>query len=294
VKGSRVLVKRDAVLGRVVDHDGISVFCGMHPNILQPIEAAEVVADVRTRLRRKTAPPPERLREGAIGRFMIRRWEQEVENKTVRAHVPPQLTNTDGEKLAITTDVFTFRSEQHAEVDRRLRRIEGVEGPDGNDDRYIFLRGTTRSKRHDGRTVIGSASIAGSELRVETNSVERADALRSRVEDACRGLLVHGRREKEDPLAPRLVKPTLIASAPEDLPGGAELVRAFKHRHYRDWADQPVPALQGKTPREAIRTAQGRAVVDVLLRDFENHEQRAPPEARFDFGEVRKDLGLPG
>ena len=49
-----------------------------------------------------------------------------------------------------------------------------------------------------------------------------------------------------------------------------------------------------KTPREAIRTAQGRAVVDVLLRDFENHEERAPPEARFDFAEVRKDLGLPG
>ena len=295
VKGSRVLVKRDAVLGRVVDHDGISVFCGMHPNLLQPIEAAEVVADVRARLRRKTAPPPERLREDSIGRFMIRRWEVEVENKTVRAHVPPQLTNTDGEKLTITTDVFTFPSDQRAEIDHRLRGIEGVEEPDGDDDRYIFLRGTARSKRHDGRTVIGSASIAGSELRVETNSVERADALRSRLEDACRGLLlVHTRREQSDPLAPRLVKPTLPANVPEDLPGGAALARAFKHRHYRDWADQPVPALQGKTPREAIRTAQGRAAVDVLLRDFENHEQRMPPEARFDFAEIRKDLGLPG
>jgi hypothetical protein len=294
VKGSRVLVKRDAVLGRVVDHDGISVFCGMHPNLLQPIEAAEVVADVRTRLRRKTAPRPERLREDAIGRFMILRWEEEVEKKMVRAHVPPQLTNTDGEKLTITTDVFTFPSERHAEVDRRLRKIEGVEGPDGDDDRYVFLRGTTRSKRHDGRTVIGSASIASSELRAESNSIERADALRSRLEDACRGLLVHARREHADPLAPRLVKPTLAASVPEDLPGRAELVRAFKHRHYRDWADQPVPALQGKTPREAIRTAQGRAVVDLLLRDFENHEERSPPEARVDFEEVRKDLGCPG
>ena len=33
--------------------------------------------------------------------------------------------------------------------------------------------------------------------------------------------------------------------------------------------------------------------VEVLLKDFENHEQRSPPEARFDFAEVRKDLGLP-
>jgi hypothetical protein len=57
--------------------------------------------------------------------------------------------------------------------------------------------------------------------------------------------------------------------------------------------DQPVPALHGKTPREAAKTAQGRAGVDVLLKEFENHEQRSPPEARFDFADVRKDLGLP-
>jgi hypothetical protein len=71
-------------------------------------------------------------------------------------------------------------------------------------------------------------------------------------------------------------------------------VRAFKDRHYREWADQAIPALHGKTPRQAVRTAQGRAAVDVLLKDFENHEQRSPPDVRFDFGEVRKDLGFSG
>jgi hypothetical protein len=188
IKGSRVLVSRDAVLGRVVEHEGISVFCGSHPNPLPPIEAAQVVDAVRTRLRRKTAPPPERLRDEAIGRFMIRCWEEAVAAKTMRAHVPPELANTDGEQA--------------------------------------------------------------------------------------------------NPLAPRLGEP------PDELPGAGELVRAFKQRHYREWADHPLPALDGKTPRQAMRSAAGRAAVDLMLKDFENHEQHAPPEARFDFAEVRKDLGL--
>ncbi|HVV52844.1 MAG TPA: SEC-C domain-containing protein [Polyangia bacterium] len=293
VKGSRVLVKRDAVLGRVVDHDGISVFCGMHPNLLQPVEAAEVVAQVRARLRRKTAPSPERLREEAIGRFMIGRWEDAVETKAVRAHVPPKLTNTDGEKLKITTDVFTFAPENRGQIDRHMQAIEGVEAPDRDDDRYIFLRGKAESKRRHGRMVIGSASLAGSELRVETNSTERADTVRSLLDDACRGLLVHARREQADPLAPRLVKRTTGANGPPEFSSDADLLRAFKLRHYRGWADQPIPALHGKTPREAAKTAQGRAAVDVLLKEFENNEQRSPPEARFDFSDVRKDLGLP-
>jgi hypothetical protein len=84
----------------------------------------------------------------------------------------------------------------------------------------------------------------GVELLAETNSVERADALPARLEDACRGLLTHARREQSDPLAPRLVKPTAAASFPDELPGGAALVRAFKDRHYREWADEAIPALQ--------------------------------------------------
>jgi len=49
-------------------------------------------------------------------------------------------------------------------------------------------------------------------------------------------------------------------------------MRAYKSHHYEEWADHPLPALHGKTPREAMGTAAGRAAVDVLLKDFENHE----------------------
>jgi hypothetical protein len=61
--------------------------------------------------------------------------------------------------------------------------------------------------------------------------------------------------------------------------------------------DHPLAHLRAPALATARRVQRqpeeaGRAAVDLILKDFENREQRSPPEARFDFAEVRKDLGL--
>ncbi|HVT19327.1 MAG TPA: hypothetical protein VHQ90_24500 [Thermoanaerobaculia bacterium] len=43
---------------------------------------------------------------------------------------------------------------------------------------------------------------------------------------------------------------------------------------YRRWADEPVPALGNRTPRQAVRTAAGREKVVNLLKDYERHDRR--------------------
>ena len=70
------------------------------------------------------------------------------------------------------------------------------------------------------------------------------------------------------------------------------MLRTFKTRHYADWADQAPPALGGKTPRAAVRTAAGRARVDALLKMIENGEARLPLEERVDLSLLRRQLGL--
>jgi hypothetical protein len=57
---------------------------------------------------------------------------------------------------------------------------------------------------------------------------------------------------------------------------------------YADWADEPIPALGGKTPKKAVRTRQGRQDVAELIRSYEVSEaQKAETEDRapvsFDF-----------
>ncbi|HEV7672219.1 MAG TPA: hypothetical protein VGS22_27185 [Thermoanaerobaculia bacterium] len=44
---------------------------------------------------------------------------------------------------------------------------------------------------------------------------------------------------------------------------------------YRHWSDQPIPALDGLTPRQAIRTRAGRQQVVELLKEYEQLEDRS-------------------
>lgn len=81
----------------------------------------------------------------------------------------------------------------------------------------------------------------------------------------------------------------------DDIPAEvkARLLRDFKAKHYAGWIDEPLPALDGETPRNAARTKAGRTRVDVLLKEMEHHEARLPDAERFDFSQIRAALGLP-
>ena len=74
-----------------------------------------------------------------------------------------------------------------------------------------------------------------------------------------------------------------------------ELVLKFKAQHYAGWPDTPLPALDGKTPREAVKSHAGRRAVEDLLRFMENAEERERRSGHpaFDFKPIRSILGLP-
>ncbi|MCH7664514.1 MAG: SEC-C domain-containing protein [Acidobacteria bacterium] len=292
--GSRTLVVRDALLARVADHDGFSLLCGVHPRPLPPFEAAEVVRRARGRLRRKRAVPVERLRAEPFGRYLIRRWEEAVEELDAAHKTPPTLVNTDGDPLLLTTDHFEVVAGARSEVEARLAALEGAEPQEAGEDRavYVFLRPGNAQHADWDNTVVGHARLSDTALQLETNSRVRADALRERVENACGDLIRHRAREHTDPLSAKAAPAERDPAPGPTGPEVEQLLLKFKQRHYADWADQPLPALDGKTPREAVRTAQGKAAVDVLLKDMENREQRSAGGAAFDFSVLRRELRL--
>jgi hypothetical protein len=287
VLATETLVKRDCVLARVVEMDDNAVLGGVHPRPLPPAAAAEIVRRARTRLRRKGAVPPERLRDEKLGRYLIRRWEEAVADLESLWSKPPQLRNMDGEPIILTTDHFELTPGTRDDVAARLAALDGVLALEGAaDPTYDFLR--------DG-TLVGQARLSGDALRLETNSVARADALRRRIEDACAELVRHRAREHTDPLSEPVQRdaaerPRGRSEAPS--PEAQQLVLDFKRAHYAGWADEALPALGGKSPREAVSTPAGRGAVDVLLKDMENREERLPPGERFDFSELRRELKL--
>jgi hypothetical protein len=58
----------------------------------------------------------------------------------------------------------------------------------------------------------------------------------------------------------------------------AEVVEQAIHRMYANWADEPIPALDGKTPRQAIKTPAGSERVKGLLRGYEASERQQAQE----------------
>ena len=294
---SREMEVRDAFLARVVDHDGLSVLCGLHPHPLLPQDAAEVVRRLRTKLRAKSVPIiPDKLRDEKTGRALVRAWSEAANVMHERMKRPLRLQNTDGDELLLTTDHFAFASGSEAELVQRLTSISGAEPAEAADfaQRVTFLRPGNPMHQGLDNTVFGSARLDRGSLKVQSNSFKRAEELRRQVEAACGDLIRHRAREHSDPMALVGNDEAASRSAPEDLPpeDALQVMREHKERHYATWADYPLPALAGKTPREAARTKAGRAKLDVLVKDIERAESQAPAGTRFDCANLRKTLKL--
>jgi hypothetical protein len=75
-------------------------------------------------------------------------------------------------------------------------------------------------------------------------------------------------------------------------PEEAAVIRSLKQRHYSRWIDEALPALEGQTPREAARSAEGRSAVDALLKEMEKMEERFAGAEGFDFAPIRRELRL--
>lgn len=291
-KGSEVLTMRDAVLARVVDHDGLSLVAGFHASMLTPYSAAEVVERARTALNPDCGAPADRLREATASSALLDYWEEAVREERLRSLLPPRLLNTDGDPLTHTVDRFEVAAGAAREVGGLVRGIEGmIEDEDENGAPvYVLLRPRDRSEQES--TVVGSVRLDAEGLRIETNSEARADAAFDLVADACGQRIRHVEREHRELPAPGTATgaPRTATSAPS--PEEARLSAEHKARHYAAWPDLPLPALGDKTPRECAQTPAGRGEVDLLLRHMENREHRNAIGEAYDFSLVREELGI--
>lgn len=193
----------------------------------------------------------------------------------------------------MTRDHFAFDAGRRAEIGKRLSSIAQAEPSDEEGDVYIFLRRGNALHKDWETTILGRALLGEKELVVETNSKERADSVRARIEQTCKGMLSHRIREHADPQSLRAPKTTDTLRQPPIAPAEADqIVREYKARHYQRWVDEPLPALGGLTPRQASRKRGLRGQVDALLKDIEHAENRLPGGPQVDLTSVRAELGL--
>ena len=89
--------------------------------------------------------------------------------------------------------------------------------------------------------------------------------------------------------------PSASSTAPLDPQVEAALIQPILDRHYRSWVDVPVPALDGKTPRQAAAIPRLRRRLLGMVEELEASHARdlAAKRPSHDPSWMRGELGLP-
>lgn len=264
IMGSQMLRFRDAVLGRVV-MDEPAVFCGLHDRTLNPREAATVIERARAiGLRRDDA---------TAGARLIELWHDELAELERKAATPMKITNTDGHTVVQVEDRFTVVKGRADAVFDALAAIDGalIDERDRKGARITFTRSGNAMHAGWKNTIVGSARLTPSRLVLTTNSVERARELADRVRDVLGELATWQKRTSEEPAVMYGGETVSIDAQALDAASARDAVRG--------WLDSAIPALGGRTPREAVEDDDGRRVVHQLLKEMEHHHARGQANA---------------
>ena len=298
----------DILFGRVATVGDISMLFGCSAYAFPPDYKPSII-DLRKWMRQgRRKITPEMLGECEAD---IRKAYLDLSQSLFR---PPTLCNTDGEPFDMQT--------LHYGIDSAERAFAGLAGlcvteseaelraPAKRDARGAVTRVEipwTRegyNKSALDTTVLGFLNIEGKTLRVTVNSAARAGRIRREIESRLGAgarfktaviqsgevMMKEARDRASRPAPPR--KDEDLMRNPEVRAKLAEMVAA----HWEGWVDEKIPALGGKTPRQAVKTADGRESVEALLRSA---ERRAAGDR--DMGEevlkavdgVRQRLNLP-
>ena len=205
-----------------------------------------------------------------------------------RRFAPATLTNTEGEPLVI------------CEATVRFGDPDGVES--AMDEIYERVDGEEPARWHEHVNTHGMPHIRavlvrdGDTLRVETNSAERMDRVLATLVrlDPTMRVLDDGRR----PIRDAREAAELAAQLPADenaldpaAPEVAAILDEFIREYEAKWLDEPIPALDGHTPRQAADDPTRRGDLIKLLDSFpagKDTPGRMSPER------LRSALGLEG
>ena len=282
--GSQYVQIGDLLFGRAVSVDGVGMLIGLAPTLIPPGRKADII---RLRKRLQKGSPP-------ITDDTLSNWALEIREfffSIDRAlHTAPQLRNTDGNELEFHKLIYEVSSAEVAfqklcalcatltpeeicadgEIDEK-GRIMRVEFPwDRQGHNMISAMPNT---------VLGRIVINGQRLTAEVNSAERAATLRREI-DTRLGTEGRLRADEIQNLDMMMRRQADGAAEKEESPEQQELlqhpeiqaqVAEMFSRHWEGWVDQPIPALEGKSPREAVKTAEGREAVEALLKDNERN-----------------------
>jgi len=313
-KASTTLRRGDIIFARVVALDGQAIVVGMAPLAIPPGEHIHLL-DIRDEIK------TEMRDEGFdFDLASLREWDLEMRDIYLSAveflaNPPPrELQNTDGDPISFVKLSFELRcSPQEAFDDLRSLALsqetilqDATCDEHGNLVEVSFDWSRKGNKKHKSweNTILGRLAINGAALTAEVNSEKRAKKIQSEITKRL-GKKAAFRKAVHESIEAKLEEMQAQSGSPEFEQARKEqeefasrldvqaIVKAQMEAQWEGWYNEPVPALQNKTPLQAARTKAGRERLEALLLEFERrNEEVSQPYLRVDIESMRKTLGL--
>jgi len=144
--------------------------------------------------------------------------------------------------------------------------------------------------------ITGILEIEKTKLRIECYSVDMLARAKSKIEKECKGLIKHLKDtiKEQDTLIDRNKSETKkLKKYPLGVKNKKELDSELD-KHYDKWLNMPLEILDGKSPKQALKTKDGRvklsSVIDELEVIYEHARNRGEPY--YDVSKLRKKLKL--
>lgn len=198
----------------------------------------------------------------------------------------PRLETTTGERMVWCTVRFEL-------LDRaRLETALDAAGMFARDEDGGWTWSEPWNGSESISRTLGRLRIGDGVMELETQSRARATRGRALLEQLAPGAIEFaGRREKDMQRAleqQRRQRTEAPPPAVEEMGDEArEMLRRVIDQHYRSWPDHPLPALEGRTPRQAASSEPHRVVQ--LLKVLESS---GTPGIDYDFAWLWQELGL--
>jgi len=301
---SQMLRAGELVFGSLVECEGVIVIEGIG-GVAMPPAIKQTLIDFAEELRLTPRTTMEQLADYDLELIAL---YLDASADLLQPAVP-QLNNTDGDPMALQALVYDIQSAdeafhalwdlnfQESEAEQRKMATLTESGAIQQAEIAWLERGNKMHSSWDS-TVLGRLLIEGKRLRVEVNSDNRAAGIR-KIIDARLGANARYRITERQSLEKMLSEAGGVDGLRDDSesallesPEIQEQLRQMLAAHYETWPDVALPALSGKTPREACRTKRGRERVAALLDEIEHNSTEQPGFDPAIIERLRTDLGL--
>lgn len=286
---SKQEVDGNLIFARVIYFDEVHVMFGCIPNSL-PASSALVFIDLKQKFEQDFKDNSKLSLEDDDCLMQLDQIIRPVFlNQVYTLRQGPILNNTDGHKMQINSLNFKLNCTQ----DEALNILGKIKEIDCSDPKEIIW--LVDGKKKDEQILYASLELKYPFLRITTNSLERSEFVKEKIINFFKEKIVF---QLQDIDSSNLSNFTALANnkdgAPVELPADLqEVIEAQFEEHWKTWPDTKLPALNGKTPREALTDKDSREKLEALLFSFDESNKKVKDEFnRIPVVELRKSLGL--